>query len=121
MYIRFVVGSESDSPRIQSGLFTEVSYLKKKGLLESYQVSIVNSTFEYFNKNLPCPPYKKKNWSIDAISWFKDTATEYIDKMRELVVILEENNLIVRVLITDKPGMILYEDEYQVVAQNRIY
>jgi hypothetical protein len=121
MFIRFVVGSESDSPRIQNGLFTEAAYLKKKGLLESYQVSQVNEIFAFFNTNLPCPPFSKKNWSIDAISWFKDTATDYIDKMRDLTIILEENNLIVRVLKTDKPGMILFEDKFQIVSQNRIY
>lgn len=121
MYIRFVVGSESDSPRMQSGLFVEVANLKRKDLLEPYQIKHVNDIFEFFNSNLPCPPFSKKKWSIDAISWFKDTATDHIDKMRDLAVILEENNLIIRVLKTDKPGMILYEDEFQIIAQNRIY
>jgi hypothetical protein len=46
---------------------------------------------------------------------------DYIDKMRDLTIILEENNLIVRVLKTDKPGMILFEDKFQIVSQNRIY
>jgi hypothetical protein len=121
MYIRFVVGSDSDSPRTQSGLFTEAEYLRKNGLLESYQEKLVTDIFKFFNDNLPCPPYSKKKWSIDAISWFKDTACEYIDKMRDLAVILEENNLIVRVLKTDRLGMILYEDEFQIVSQNKIY
>jgi len=121
VYIRFVVGSDSDSPRTQSGLFTEAEYLRKKGLLESYQEKIVKDIFKFFNDNLPCPPYNKKKWSIDAISWFKDTAGEYIDRMRDLAIILEENNLIVRVLKTDKPGMILYEDEFQIVSQNKIH
>jgi len=121
MFIRFVVGSESDSPRIQNGLFTEAACLKKKGILEPYQINQVNEIFAFFNANLPCPPYSKKNWSIDAISWFRDTATDFIDKMRDLSIILEENNLVVRVLKTDKPGMILYEDEFQIVSQNRIF
>ena len=121
MYIRFVIGLESDSPRIQNGLFTEVAYLKKKGLLETYQIKLVNEIFEFFNSNLPCPPFSKRNWSIDAISWFKDSAHEYIDRMRDLAVILEENDHVVRVLKTSKPGMILYEDEFQIVSQNKIY
>ena len=41
--------------------------------------------------------------------------------MRDLKVILEENNLKVRVLITDKLGMILYEDDFQIVSQNKIF
>jgi hypothetical protein len=41
--------------------------------------------------------------------------------MWDLVAILEENEVNTRVLKTDKPGMILYEDEFQVVAKNKIY
>lgn len=120
-FIRFVVGSESDSPRTQSGLFTEAECLRKKDLLQPYQVEVVKEIFEYFNKNLPVPPYSTKKWSVDAISWFKDNAVNYIDKMRDLTFILEENGYQVRILKTDKPGMILYEDEYQIVSQNRIH
>lgn len=120
MYLRFVVGSESDPARIQSGLFVETEYLRKNGHLEAYQEKLVREAFAFFNKNLPCPPFSRKNWSSDAISWFKDTAHEFIDRMRDLTFILEENDLLVRILKTEKPGMILYEDEFQVIAQSRI-
>jgi hypothetical protein len=80
IFIRFVVGSESDSPRTQSGLFTEVEYLRKNDKLQPYQVDMVKDIFKYFNDNLPVPPYSTKNWSVDAISWFKDTAMDFIIK-----------------------------------------
>lgn len=121
MYIRFVVGTETESPTLQSGLFVEISYLKKNGLLEPYQVGFVNQILDYFDTNLPCPPFSKKGWPKNAISWFKDSAIDYIDKMRDLQHILEENNCHVRVLKTDKPGMILYEDDFQVIAQSRMF
>jgi hypothetical protein len=41
--------------------------------------------------------------------------------MWDLVAILEENDVSVRILKTDKPGMILYEDEFQVVAKSKKY
>jgi hypothetical protein len=121
IFIRFVVGSESDSPRTQSGLFTEVEYLRKNDKLQPYQVDMVKDIFKYFNDNLPVPPYSTKNWSVDAISWFKDTAMDFIDKMRDLTFILEENGYQVRVIKTAEPGMKLYEDEYQIVSQNRTH
>jgi hypothetical protein len=121
IFIRFVVGSESDSPRTQSGLFTEIEYLRKNDKLQPYQVDMVKDIFKYFNDNLPVPPYSTKNWSVDAISWFKDTAMDFIDKMRDLTFILEENGYQVRVIKTAEPGMKLYEDEYQIVSQNRTH
>ena len=120
-FIRFVVGSESDSPRTQSGLFTEIESLRSNGHLEPYQMKMVKDIFEYFNKNLPVPTYSNKKWSIDAISWFKDSAINFIDRIRDLAFILEENGYRVRMLKIDRPGMVLYEDEYQVVSQNRTH
>lgn len=120
-YIRFVVGTESDSPRSQTGLFTELKYLLEEDVLQPYQQELVQEVFDYFNKELPIPPYSGNKWSKDAIAWFKDDASPFIDRMRDLAFVVEEYGLQVRILLTDKPGMILYEDEFQVVAQNRIY
>jgi len=97
MYIRFVVGLDKDSPRIQNGLFVEAEALRKSGLLEQYEEKAIKDIFNFFNTYLPCPPYSKKKWSIDAISWFKDSASDFINKMREIQVILEQNDLYVRV------------------------
>ena len=37
--------------------------------------------------------------------------------MHEMRCVLEENGVIVRVIKTQRPGYIVYEDEYQVVAE----
>lgn len=121
MYLRIVVGLESDSPRKLVGLFTEVTHLKNNNILFDYEVDLANQIFDFYNENLPCPPFQNSKWSIKAVSWFKDSATEFINKMWDLAAILEQNGLHIRILKTDKPGMILYEDEYQIVAQDRIH
>jgi len=41
--------------------------------------------------------------------------------MWDLTAILEQNDLNVRILKIEKPGMILYEDAFQVVAQDRVH
>jgi hypothetical protein len=41
--------------------------------------------------------------------------------MRDLAFILDENGIRVRILKIDKPGIVLYEDEYQAVSQNRTH
>lgn len=60
MYLRFVAGIDSESATKQHGLFTEIQSLKDDELLLDYQYELVKEVFEYFNKNLPVPPYKQK-------------------------------------------------------------
>jgi hypothetical protein len=52
-----------------------------------------------------------------ALSWFKDTAIDHIAQIRELVSILENHGVHVRTLKTRRVGYIVYEDEYQIVAE----
>ncbi len=52
----------------------------------------------------------------EAISWFKGSAQEMISKFRDLISILEQHDYPVRMLKTERPGQILYEDEFQIVA-----
>ena len=49
--------------------------------------------------------------------WFKPTATEHIAKVREMSCILQQNGVYVRVIKAQHPGYVIYEDEYQVVAE----
>ena len=36
--------------------------------------------------------------------------------MREIAAILEEHGVMVKMIYTDNPGYLLYEDEHQIVA-----
>jgi len=60
------------------------------------------------------PYFRKKN---RALSWFKDTASEHIAQIRELVAILENHSVHVRTLKAKRVGYAVYEDEYQIVAE----
>lgn len=118
-YIRFVVGVETESAHVQTGLFTEINALKQGGELMDYEEKMVQDTFDYYNKHLPVPPYDEKKLSKDAVAWFKDSANKFIDKMWDFIAILENNDVHVRILKTDKPGMIVYEDRYQILAKSK--
>ena len=118
-YIRFVVGTNREEMRAQTGVIVELRLLRDSGDLPDYESKRVEEIFDWLNENLPCPPFQEKNWSRDAISWFKDSAQDMIRVFREIIVMLEEYGRPVRTITTRKPGMILYEDDYQVVAQSR--
>jgi hypothetical protein len=116
MYLRFVVGGDDEHHKLLSGLITEARLLRDKGALTKYEVEQLENLYEWFNNNLPCPPFESAGWSRDAVSWFKDSAIEQIKKMRDLSVILDSHGLLVRTLRSEKPGRVLYEDEYQIVV-----
>jgi len=118
-YVRFVFGTNREEPKTQAGVVASLRWLKESGVLPDYEVEHVDELFSWLNTHLPCPPFSRKEWSPDAISWFKDSAQDMISKFRELISILEQYDQPVRMLTTDRPGMILYEDEYQVIAQSR--
>lgn len=78
---------------------------------------------EWFNDHLEKPtrftaskpPFcRKKN---KAISWFKDTAHEHLARIRLLVAILQNHDVPVRMLKTERVGYVVYEDQYQIVAE----
>jgi hypothetical protein len=90
--------------------------LRDSGGLASYEVEQLEATYEWLNQYLPRPPYSSSGWSRDAVSWFKDSATEAIKQMRDLAVLLEAHGLMVRMLRSENPGKVLYEDRHQVVV-----
>ena len=116
MYIRFVVGVESQHPRELHGPFTEAARLRNEGVLEDYETQQVEEIFGWFNNELPCPPWSSMNWTQNAISWFKDSGQTFVSRMYDIVAILREHGIQTRVLKTESLFKILYEDEYQVIA-----
>ncbi|RYD61355.1 MAG: hypothetical protein EOP83_17220 [Verrucomicrobiaceae bacterium] len=120
-YIRFVAGTNRESPRRQHGVVTALRMLRDSGEVADYEAAHIRELFEWMNENLPCPPFKESDWSSDAISWFKDSAQEFISRIRDMIVLLEIHGRPVRTITTLAPGSILYEDDYQVVAESPHY
>ena len=117
MFIRFVVGGEDESHRLLTGLVTEARILRDTGALASYEVELLEATYDWLNQRLPCPPFSSAGWSRDAVSWFKDSANDAIKQMRKLAVLLESHGLLVRKLRSGNPGKVRYEDRFQVVVE----
>jgi hypothetical protein len=123
MYIRFVgVDVSADSERALGALHS-VFRLRDAGQLYSYEREEVDAITHWFNKNLKRPtrfttskpPFYRKQ--SRAISWLRDNAREHIARMRDLVVILENHGVVVRMLKANRIGYVVYEDEHQALAE----
>jgi hypothetical protein len=120
-YIRFVEGGDSQDLRWLTGVITAASVMKDEGRLEPYQADILAATFTWLNDHLPCPPFRRHlasgKWSEDAVAWFLPGAKEAIGRMWDLIAVLKGHDVPVRVLRTARPGLIVYRDEFQIVAE----
>ncbi len=121
MYLRFVVGSDSENASWLTGVFTEARLLLDDGRLYRHEAEWLAGTFAWFNEHLPCPPFSSKirsgEWTPEAVSWFRDDAGEPLKRIWDIVALLEEHDVKVRIVRTDRPGKIVYRDRFQVVAE----
>lgn len=122
-YIRFVVPSLDEDSQQELGVFHAIGNLRDSGKLDPHEEDEHEHIGHWFDENLKRPTrltaskppfYRKKN---KAISWFKNSAHEHIARVRSLVAILEHHGISVRMLRTQRVGYVVYEDEYQIVAE----
>jgi len=123
MYLRFVVADIDEDSERALGVFHAVRYLRDAGKLYAYEEDQHDMVRWWFNENLEKPTrftaskppfYRKKN---KAICWFKHTASEHLARVRELAAILDDHGVPVRTLKAKRVGYVVYEDEYQIVAE----
>jgi hypothetical protein len=119
VYIRFVVGTEDEDYRWLTGIITTARVLRDDGRLEGYEADRLQETYDWLNEHLPCPPFSEGKWSSDAVSWFRDDAGEPLNRMWDIVALLKEHGTPIRVIRTTNPGRIVYEDDFQIVAETR--
>jgi hypothetical protein len=123
MYLRFVVADIDENSQRELGAFHAVGNLRDDGKLHPHEEEQHDLIRDWFNDNLKKPmrftaskpPFKRKKKK--AISWFKDTAYEHLARVRSLVAILQDHGISVRMLKTERVGYVVYEDEYQIVAE----
>jgi hypothetical protein len=121
VFIRFVIQkNDIDSGRRQ-GLFQALSDLEHENALLPSEQRQYDKIYQWFRSNLKKPTSfscsLKPHAKNVAISWFKDTVTEHIAKMRVLASILMAHGIAVELLKTERPGYVVYEDQHQVTAE----
>ncbi len=117
MFIRFVVGTDGDYHRDLTGVVTEARLLRDAGGLSLNETDELEDLYDWFNERLPVPPYSTSSWPADVVAWFRDDATDAVHRMWDVVALLRDHSVSVRMLTSSNPGRIVYEDEYQVVVE----
>ena len=123
MYLRFVVEDIDEDSQRMLGVFHAVRNLRDEGRLCAYEEEEHDFIVDWFGENLKKPlRFSTFKRSADprrnkAICWCRDTAHEHLAEIWGLVSLLERNGVAVRLLKARQVGYVVYEDEYQVVAE----
>src|SRR5438067_234964 len=120
-YVRFVVEERDPESTVRLGIFQAVAHALESKRLSQAEARHLRELERWFERNLPRPTRftRTRNAPDHAwrgIAWFKDSAIEHIHRLREVVAILDHADVRVDIIWTDRPGYIVYEDDYQVVA-----
>jgi hypothetical protein len=120
MFVRFVVAERDPDSQLPKGIFQACRDLRDADHLDASTEAWADQIFEWFGAHLPRP--ERLAWSSRpnaperALSWFRSSAKDHVLRARELASLLETCGVQVEILRTTRPGYILYEDAWQVVA-----
>jgi hypothetical protein len=116
-YIRFAVGEKDEDSHVALGIFQAAARGLESGTISGADAEEMAELKQWFNENLEKPASFGRGKLSLGICWFKTDATEHISRIFEMARILARNGISVRKIKTDKPGYVVYEDEWQLVAE----
>jgi hypothetical protein len=115
-YLRFIVDYPARSEFLPCGLFTAARLLRDDHRLAPHEAAWLAEIYDWFNDELPCPPFSRGKLPPDSVCWYRASAKRFIARMWDLAALLIEHGEPMRMVKTRRPGLILYSDEHQVVA-----
>jgi hypothetical protein len=121
MYLRFVTMSIHPLSRVSLGIFQAAYKLHYGDALSDYEREQLRAILDWFNEYLPAPTRftrsRRKTYLRHGVCWFKPSARTCLAHIWEMAALLENNGVWVRMLKAERPGLVLYEDAWQIVAQ----
>jgi hypothetical protein len=118
MYVRFVTDLRDWRSHQKLGVIRAAWSLEDQ--MDCADWDHVELLSSWLDRNLRVPHRfsrsRKRHAQKKAVCWFKDVAARPLSKVREIAAILERYNVATRMLKTNRPGYIVYEDDFQVAA-----
>jgi hypothetical protein len=108
---------KDDESNVGRGIFQAAAVAVEWGNISGADADELGELRNWFGKNLDRPTSFGRDTLRLGICWFKTGASEHIARIWEMVRILERNGIYVKKIRTDRPGYVVYEDEWQLVAE----
>lgn len=121
MFLRFIVDEVDESSLAPAGVFVVASRLEDYRTLSSTDHHHLLDVLQWFKENLDTPTQFNRSGrprrATRGICWFRPSAHEHIRKARELARLIDQQGIWVRMIKTGQPGYVVFEDEFQIVAE----
>ena len=115
-FLRFACAEIDCVSGRRTGIFTAVYELLRDAELDAVSRASLRQTLDWFEEHLPAP----KHFHDDAaVFLFKSLAGECTSRIWELVRQLAEHGIRCEQQVFSDPGLIVYEDAYQVAVVPR--
>jgi len=122
--IRFVVARRHPDSGVEDGTFALAYTLRDSARVEAADRDLLAANLAWFEKNLQLPRRFNRTRSkgfyrrrTRGIAWFKDTAIEHLTRMHQIKGVLEQYGYPVVMISETRVGYVIYDDEFQVVAE----
>lgn len=100
---------------IEVGVFVAVDHLRRAGVLDAHQENQYLDINDWFEENLPNPPFYEDGNTIGAVTWFKVPLPDAMaHRVEALQAILHAHGVEHDVVFSNDPGEVVYEDEFQI-------
>jgi hypothetical protein len=116
-YVRFVVGHKDEDSHVPQGIFQAAARALEWKQITGTDAEELNGLRLWFSENLERPRSFGRGKLSLGICWFKTGASEHISRIWEMVQVLERHGIYIQKIKTDKPGYVVYEDDWQLVAE----
>ncbi|MBM3668280.1 MAG: hypothetical protein FJW90_12590 [Actinobacteria bacterium] len=106
------------SPRTgqPQGVFAAVSIVERSGILTETETRRLAEIRDWFEENVPNPPFYENGNPEGAVTWFKSTAQQCLTLAREMADIVRAHGVEVHEVSHGAPGRVIYEDAFQVAV-----
>jgi hypothetical protein len=123
-FLRFIVAQKHPDSEVSEGVFSTAHRLRDSAHIARQDRETLNDHLRWFSANLTTPDRFNRSSSKGhyrrqpkGIAWFRDDASEHISRMYDIKRVLDANGHVVDILRQDRVGYLVYQDEYQVIAE----
>jgi hypothetical protein len=111
VYLRFAVGRKHPASRQALGVFQAAYEVRRRHARRSKIGRAFDAPLRWFGENLHAPEVSER-----AVFWFKSDAAECLRHIWEIIHTLRAHDEVVWMMRCHHPGMICFEDAFQVAA-----